>query len=128
MSILEIEYTGDSMPQGVVLCLVGKDGEDNRSLRMHNLASLISLAKWAVAHKVCLCALSMFYLLTSFEGFRTITTRSSSGLESSTGIAEAQEPSVGKLHERYQVAHRRVTCWTSRCSRPILSASCPDHE
>ncbi|VDB97104.1 unnamed protein product [Peniophora sp. CBMAI 1063] len=51
MSILEIEYTGDSIPQGVVLCLVGKEGDENRSLRMHNLASLISLAKWAVAHK-----------------------------------------------------------------------------
>ena len=57
MNILEIEYTGDSMPQGVVLCLVGKEGDENRSLRMHNLASLISLAKWAVAHKVSLCSL-----------------------------------------------------------------------
>lgn len=58
MSILEIESTGQGTPQGVVLALVGpetessKDQESLRTLRMYNLASLISLAKWTVAQKV----------------------------------------------------------------------------
>lgn len=59
MSILEVENTGD-IPQGVVLLLVGpdadtpgpKDQDSLRSVRMYNLASLTSLAKWAVGQKV----------------------------------------------------------------------------
>jgi len=57
MSILEATSTGQGTPQGVVLALVGpegdsfKDQEGIRSLRMYNLASLISLAKWATAQK-----------------------------------------------------------------------------
>lgn len=59
MSILEVEE-GEGSPQGVVLLLVGpepdspsaKDSESPRALRMYNLASLTSLAKWAVAQKV----------------------------------------------------------------------------
>lgn len=59
MSLLEVEEIGESSPQGVVLFLVGsesengKEQESNRILRMYNLASLISLAKWAIANKVC---------------------------------------------------------------------------
>ena len=58
MSILEMEQTGDPIPRGVALMLVGQEPESNRdecprTLRMYNLASLISLAKWAVANKVC---------------------------------------------------------------------------
>jgi hypothetical protein len=59
MSLLEVEDTGSSSPYGVVLFLVGSDSdggkeqESNRMLRMYNLASLISLAKWAISHKVC---------------------------------------------------------------------------
>jgi hypothetical protein len=60
MSILEMEQTGEGTPQGVVLLLVGpqdaacpKEYPDApRTLRMYNLASLISLAKWTVAQKV----------------------------------------------------------------------------
>lgn len=57
MSILEAESTGEGTPQGVVLALVGpdddspKDQESVRALRMYNLASLVSLAKWAVVQK-----------------------------------------------------------------------------
>lgn len=58
MSMLEIESIGEGTPQGVVLALVGpehessRDHESLRTLRMYNLASLISLAKWSVAQKV----------------------------------------------------------------------------
>uniref|UniRef100_D8PQG7 Uncharacterized protein n=1 Tax=Schizophyllum commune (strain H4-8 / FGSC 9210) TaxID=578458 RepID=D8PQG7_SCHCM len=56
MTVLEAENTGDGRPQGVVLALVGPPATQNhsesvRSLRMYNLSSLISLAKWAVANK-----------------------------------------------------------------------------
>ena len=60
MSLLEIGSIGEGTPQGVVLALVGpeaeacKDHEPSGSLRMYNLASLISLAKWTVAQKVTL--------------------------------------------------------------------------
>ena len=58
MSILEVEDIGESTPQGVALFLVscdsenGKEQESMRVLRMYNLASLISLAKWAISRKV----------------------------------------------------------------------------
>ncbi|CCL98243.1 uncharacterized protein FIBRA_00237 [Fibroporia radiculosa] len=58
MSILENESTGQGTPQGVVLALVGpdfdptKEQEGIRTLRMYNLASLVSLAKWAVTRKI----------------------------------------------------------------------------
>src|ERR1700685_1264775 len=58
MSILEMESNGEGTPQGVVLALVGpeaessRDQESLRTLRMYNLASLISLAKYIVAQKV----------------------------------------------------------------------------
>ncbi|TFY57224.1 hypothetical protein EVJ58_g7158 [Rhodofomes roseus] len=58
MSVLEMESTGQGTPQGVVLALVGpvqddssKEQEGVRTLRMYNLASLVSLAKWAIAQK-----------------------------------------------------------------------------
>ncbi|ETW84114.1 hypothetical protein HETIRDRAFT_381493 [Heterobasidion irregulare TC 32-1] len=57
MSLLEVEDTGEGTPQGVVLALVGpevdspKDQEPPRTLRMYNLSSLISLAKWAMSEK-----------------------------------------------------------------------------
>lgn len=58
MSLLEVEDVGESSPHGVALFLVGSDSdngkeqESNRILRMYNLSSLISLAKWAISHKV----------------------------------------------------------------------------
>lgn len=58
LSVLESQSTGEGTPQGVVLALCGstieacKEQECTRSLRMYNLASLISLAKWAVVQKV----------------------------------------------------------------------------
>ncbi|KAH9071689.1 hypothetical protein EDB83DRAFT_2221096 [Lactarius deliciosus] len=57
MSLLEMEEVGESTPQGVALLLVGSDPENGkeqestRTLRMYNLASLISLAKWAISPK-----------------------------------------------------------------------------
>ncbi|KAI9467238.1 hypothetical protein BJY52DRAFT_56697 [Lactarius psammicola] len=57
MSLLEVEEVGESTPQGVALLLVGSDPENGkeqectRTLRMYNLASLISLAKWAISPK-----------------------------------------------------------------------------
>ena len=58
MTLLEVEDIGESTPQGVALFLVGcdpengKEQESMRILRMYNLASLISLANWAVSRKV----------------------------------------------------------------------------
>ena len=58
MTILESESTGEGTPQGVVLALVSTDldsskgQESQRILRMYNLASLVSLAKWASTQKV----------------------------------------------------------------------------
>jgi hypothetical protein len=58
MSLIEVEDIGEGTPQGVVLFLVGcdpengKEQESMRTLRMYNLASLISLAKWAISRKV----------------------------------------------------------------------------
>ncbi|KAF8914340.1 hypothetical protein CPB84DRAFT_1721306 [Gymnopilus junonius] len=56
MSILETEDHGSGTPQGVVLVIVGpsqdsSDHEAPRTARMYNLASLISLARWAIAQK-----------------------------------------------------------------------------
>lgn len=60
ITLLEVEQSSSGTPQGVVLLLVGptgdscspgKDSETLRSLRMYNLASLTSLAKWTVAQK-----------------------------------------------------------------------------
>ncbi|KAF8138761.1 hypothetical protein EV363DRAFT_544737 [Boletus edulis] len=61
MSILEHEDIGEGTPQGVVLALVGPDPdapsassghqEPLRTLRMYNLASLTSLAKWTIAQR-----------------------------------------------------------------------------
>jgi hypothetical protein len=59
MSLLEVEEIGEGTPQGVALFLVGsdpetgKEQESTRTLRMYNLASLISLARWAISQKVC---------------------------------------------------------------------------
>ena len=61
MSVLEVEDAGNGTPQGVVLAVVGpshdsptisRDHENIRTVRMYNLASLISLARWTIAHKV----------------------------------------------------------------------------
>lgn len=57
MSLLEAESTGDGKPQGVVLALVGpanesSSGQDGiKSIRMYNLGSLVSLAKWAAVQQ-----------------------------------------------------------------------------
>ena len=65
MSMLEVEDIGDGTQQGVVLIIagpshdvpaVGKDSEHMQTVRMYNLASLISLARWTIArevHKPC---------------------------------------------------------------------------
>ncbi|TDL29387.1 hypothetical protein BD410DRAFT_779787 [Rickenella mellea] len=59
LDLLEFEETGGTTPQGVVLALVGSDpdclgGREQdgmRSIRMYNLASLTSLARWAITQK-----------------------------------------------------------------------------
>lgn len=59
MTLLEVEQSGDGTPQGVVLLLVGpepgspstKEPESQRTLRMYNLASLISLVKYIISQK-----------------------------------------------------------------------------
>ncbi|EGN92045.1 hypothetical protein SERLA73DRAFT_173171 [Serpula lacrymans var. lacrymans S7.3] len=60
MSVLESEDSGEGTPKGVVLVLVGPDTdtpstnhekESIRTLRMYNLASLTSLAKWTIAQQ-----------------------------------------------------------------------------
>lgn len=59
MSVIEQGEGPDGRLQGVVLALVGpepsspgsKDGDAARTLRMYNLLSLTSLAKWAIAQK-----------------------------------------------------------------------------
>lgn len=61
MTILESESTGEGTPQGVVLALVSseadssRDQEHHRMLRMYNLASLVSLAKWTITQRVSTC-------------------------------------------------------------------------
>ncbi len=61
LELLETQNAENFTPSGVVLALVGsepqspsaKDPEVSRSIRMYNLASLISLARWAVTQSVC---------------------------------------------------------------------------
>jgi hypothetical protein len=58
MSLVECEPSGEQSVNGVVLALVGggpmspRDTEGHRVIRMYNLSSLISLAKWAISGRV----------------------------------------------------------------------------
>ena len=61
LELLEFQDSGDGTPHGVVLALIGaevdsiQNGRERdvvRSIRMYNLASLTSLARWAVTQKV----------------------------------------------------------------------------
>ena len=61
MSMLEAEDIGNGTPQGVILAVVcpshdspvfNRDHENIRTVRMYNLASLISLARWTIANEV----------------------------------------------------------------------------
>lgn len=78
MSLLEVEDVGESSPHGVALFLVGSDSdngkeqESSRILRMYNLASLISLAKWAISHKVCQPLLVEVTILRNCPGRQTV--------------------------------------------------------
>ncbi|OCB87544.1 hypothetical protein A7U60_g5449 [Sanghuangporus baumii] len=60
LELLEFQDTGDLTPHGVVLALVGsevesptnsKENDIVRSIRMYNLSSLTSLARWATSQK-----------------------------------------------------------------------------
>ncbi|EJD01378.1 uncharacterized protein FOMMEDRAFT_111155 [Fomitiporia mediterranea MF3/22] len=60
LELLEFQDTGDLTPHGVVLALVGSEVESPtnskerdviRSIRMYNLSSLTSLARWATTQK-----------------------------------------------------------------------------
>ena len=61
LELLEFQDTGDGTPHGVVLALVGtenesanaKAGDVTRVVRMYNLSSLTSLARWAATQQVC---------------------------------------------------------------------------
>lgn len=76
MSLLEVEESGEGSPQGVVLALVGPEPdsplskeESLRTLRMYNLASLTSLAKWTIAQKVQFKqGNGVYHLSICFEG------------------------------------------------------------
>lgn len=79
MSILEVHNVGDGTPQGVILALVGpaigcsRDHEAMRTLRMYNLASLISLAKWSIAQKVCTVIMTAGHpLIEHLQGARPV--------------------------------------------------------
>ena len=78
MSLLEVEEIGETTPQGVVLFLVGSDLESGkeqesiRILRMYNLASLISLARWAISQKVTLPSSLRQPMLRNCKGRQTI--------------------------------------------------------
>jgi hypothetical protein len=70
MSLLECEPGGEHGVNGVVLILTGGDcmspreSESVRAIRMYNLASLISLAKWAISDRVrATSARSVLYLI-----------------------------------------------------------------
>ena len=61
MSMLEAEDVGNGTPQGVILAVVcpshdlpafSKDHENLRTVRMYNLASLVSLARWTISNEV----------------------------------------------------------------------------
>ena len=60
LELLEFQDTGDGTPHGVVLALVGtenesasaKAGDVTRVVRMYNLSSLTSLARWATTQTV----------------------------------------------------------------------------
>jgi hypothetical protein len=58
MTLLECESIGEHGMTGVVLvltagdCLSPRETESTRAIRMYNLASLISLAKWAISDRV----------------------------------------------------------------------------
>ncbi|KAG6820679.1 hypothetical protein H0H93_013197 [Arthromyces matolae] len=56
MSLLEVESSTEGAQHGVVLALVGsqpdaKETDSLRALRMYNLSSLVSLAKWTISQK-----------------------------------------------------------------------------
>ena len=83
MSMLEAEDIGNGTPQGVILAVVSpshdsaaisKDHENIRTVRMYNLASLISLARWTIAnevHKSCsLSILTIFNVSSGCEADR----------------------------------------------------------
>ncbi|KAF7355684.1 hypothetical protein MSAN_01486200 [Mycena sanguinolenta] len=77
MSILELDDVG-----GVVLMLVDlepesplKDSKYQRTLRMYNLRSLISLAKWAVANKVSSIPFNQLQQLTRLQGAHPLNLR-----------------------------------------------------
>ena len=68
LELLEFQETGDATPQGVVLALMGAEVESQsnlrerdvmRSIRMYNLSSLTSLARWASTQKVYLLLISL---------------------------------------------------------------------
>ena len=105
MTLLEMEEVGEDTPHGVALFLVGSDPENGkeqesmRILRMYNLASLISLARWAISQKVCRLLFIGALTLRCHVGCRAIESPQTSWLAStSVDSEEAQafwQPSKG---------------------------------
>ncbi|KAI4528152.1 hypothetical protein GGG16DRAFT_56481 [Schizophyllum commune] len=112
MTVLEAENTGDGRPQGVVLALVGppttqSHSESVRSLRMYNLSSLISLAKWAVANKQDHAepSSSSYHNLLSPSATRT----SPNPLTSNKNGRSSPSPSLGSLREAVEAIDNSPT-------------------
>ena len=98
LDLLEFQDTGDLTPHGVVLALVGGDvdsphckDDSLRTIRMYNLASLTSLARWASAQKVSLSAVYVSLVLLNVSTARNTTT----GLETT----ERLEPAIHDVEE-----------------------------
>lgn len=104
LSILEVESTGQGTPQGVVLALVGpeiefsREQEGTRSLRMYNLASLVSLAKWSISRKVCYPSIAMFGDLKQAAGSATIRFTGKRPRQASQHFEET--PTTNQHHKR----------------------------
>lgn len=114
MSLLEVEEVGEGTPHGVALFLVGSDPENgkeqesSRTLRMYNLTSLISLARWAISRKVRRPLFIGVPTLRDYVGRRASGSPQTPWLASTSGdTEEAQafwQPSKG-----FKITHVRST-------------------
>ena len=135
MTLLEMEEVGENTPHGVALFLVGSDPENGkeqesmRILRMYNLASLISLARWAISQKVCRLLFIGVLTLRSHVGRCAIESPQTSWLAStSVDSEEAQafwQPSKGPeiTHVRSTTARPRASIILSNDSSNFVRSS-----
>jgi hypothetical protein len=125
MSLLEVEEVGEDTPHGVALFLVGSDSENGkeqesiRILRMYNLGSLISLARWAISQKVRRPRFVRASTLRGHVGRRAIGPPQTSWLASSSvNIEEAQEQAFWQPSKGPKITHVESTTAGSRA--PII--------